>query len=556
MRSALFISLVGYLLIIGPNSTYGQPSLEIAPGEAIFDVFVNSIPVGLERTVLSKTTSGWRIRSSGQISAPIALQTDIFEVIYGDDWQPEELVLEGTRNGDFFSIQTTFDSGTATSVIRAGEQPVTRTDQVNSNAAILPDIVFTGYEAFAIHLSGLVAGDELPVFVTSRGQITARVNAVRRQQIRTVQKSLTAKIHSVTLIDIARQIEADIWTDDNDRLLRVSIPSFRFEIARQDIVSVSSQLTGNRLDKDEDVRVNASGFSLAATVTLPTDEGTSNGGRWPAIVLVSGLEPLDRNATLSGVPIFAHLAESLSQSGYLVVRYDKRGTGQSGGRPESARLSDYSEDLRELVRYLDDRDDVDRDRIVVVGHNEGGWISLMAAAQENKIAAVALLETPSTRGTDFVLEQQELELDRFSPNATDRHEKIELQSRINSAVVDEGPWDGIPDRLRAQADTPWFRSFLEFDPSEAIRRIRQPMLAIQGELDQQVLRYHANRIDEMVRAYRRTTIEVVYLEGINHLLVPAHTGNVDEYSALTDKRVTPRVAETITDWLTRALKKN
>jgi len=209
-----------------------------------------------------------------------------------------------------------------------------------------------------------------------------------------------------------------------------------------------------------------------------------------------------------------------------------------------------------LVRYLDDRDDVDRDRIVVVGHNEGGWISLMAAAQENKIAAVALLETPSTRGTDFVLEQQELELDRFSPNATDRHEKIELQSRINSAVVDEGPWDGIPDRLRAQADTPWFRSFLEFDPSEAIRRIRQPMLAIQGELDQQVLRYHANRIDEMVRAYRRTTIEVVYLEGINHLLVPAHTGNVDEYSALTDKRVTPRVAETITDWLTRALKKN
>jgi len=556
MRSTLFIPLAIYLSIVAPNNSYGQPPLEIVPGEAIFNVFVNSTPVGLERTVLSKTLSGWRISSSGQISAPVNLQTNVFAVTYDDEWKPEQLVLEGTRNGNSFSIQTTFNSGTATSMIRAGNQPTTRTDQINSNAAILPDIVFTGYESFAIHLSDLVAGDELPVFVASRGQITARVNAVRRQQIRTAQRSMTARIHSVTLMDVAQQIEADIWTDDNHRLLRVSIPSFRFEIARQDIVSVSSQLTGNRLDEDEDVRVNASGFSLAVTVTLPTDAGTTESGRWPAVVLVSGSEALDRNATLSGVPIFAHLAASLSKSGYLVVRYDKRGTGQSGGRPESARLSDYAEDLRDLVHFLDDRDDVDRDRIVVVGHNEGGWTSLLAAAQENKISAVALLETPSTRGADFVLEKQELELDRLSSNATDRHEKIELQSRINSAVLDDGPWDGIPDRLRTQADTPWFRSFLEFDPSETIRRIRQPMLVIQGELDQQVLPYHASRIDEMVRAYRRTTIEVVYLEGINHLLVPATTGSVDEYSVLIDQQVSPRVAETLINWLAGAAKKN
>ena len=70
-----------------------------------------------------------------------------------------------------------------------------------------------------------------------------------------------------------------------------------------------------------------------------------------------------------------------------MLRYDKRGVGQSGGRPEAATLADYAEDLRAAVRFLGGRKDVDRRRIAVVGYGEGGPVALIAASKEDRIAA-------------------------------------------------------------------------------------------------------------------------------------------------------------------------
>ena len=115
------------------------------------------------------------------------------------------------------------------------------------------------------------------------------------------------------------------------------------------------------------------GFGLAATVTVPVDRPRPVDG-WPAVLLVSGPGAPDRDGTLSGVPVLGQLASALADAGFLVARYDRRGTGRSGGRPESAGVEEYAEDARRMVRYLDDRDDVDRDRITVVGQAEGGWV--------------------------------------------------------------------------------------------------------------------------------------------------------------------------------------
>ena len=73
----------------------------------------------------------------------------------------------------------------------------------------------------------------------------------------------------------------------------------------------------------------------------------------------------------------------------MVLRYDKRGVGQSGGRAESAGLQDYAEDLRAAVKFLSERKDVDAKRIAIVGHSEGGLVAMLAAAKEKKIAGVA-----------------------------------------------------------------------------------------------------------------------------------------------------------------------
>ena len=234
---------------------------------------------------------------------------------------------------------------------------------------------------------------------------------------------------------------------------------------------------------------------------------------WPAVVLVPG-PSTDRDGTLAGVPIFAQLAAALSEAGQLVVRYDPRGVGQSGGRPESARMRDYAEDVRDLVRYLRDRRrDVDRDRIVAVGHDEGGWIALAAAARERRIGAVALLAVPGLPGEELTLERQRAELTRMAATPAERRERVELQRRLHAALLRDGPWDGIPDDVRRQADTDWFRSFLRFDPRDAIRRMRQPILVLHGELDRQVPAHHAERLVELVRDRGRSEVERVEAGG-------------------------------------------
>ena len=109
-------------------------------------------------------------------------------------------------------------------------------------------------------------------------------------------------------------------------------------------------------------------------------------------------------------------AGALADAGSMVVRYDKRGIGQSGGRAESASLNDYAEDVRAAIKMLENRKDVDLKRIAVVGHSEGGLVALIAASKEKKIAAVGLIATPGITGADIVLAQQQRLLNRMRTN--------------------------------------------------------------------------------------------------------------------------------------------
>jgi uncharacterized protein len=140
-----------------------------------------------------------------------------------------------------------------------------------------------------------------------------------------------------------------------------------------------------------------------------------------------------------------------------------------------------------------------------------------------------------------------------------REEKIALQEKINRAVITGTGWGDIPAAARRAADTPWFYSFLTFDPAKAIDDTRQPVLIVQGELDAQVLPHHADKLAAMARARDRqrlkTPVEVVKVPGVNHLLVPARTGEVSEYGSLgSEAAVSPQVTGAIANFLASVLK--
>jgi hypothetical protein len=262
---------------------------------------------------------------------------------------------------------------------------------------------------------------------------------------------------------------------------------------------------------------------------------------------------VDRDETVAGIPVFAQLANGLADAGFIVVRYDKRGVGQSGGRDESATIQDYADDVRAVVEFLRKRKDVDRDRVAVVGHSEGGLVALQAAAnaKSKRVTAVALLATPGTTGGELVLEQQRYLLDKLKLPDEEKQSRIDLQKRIQAAVVGGAGWEGIPEAYRKQADTLWFRSFLNFDPLKVAVRVEQPVLVVQAGLDRQVPapRHGQLLLDAAKGRKKQPDATLVTIDGANHLFVPAETGDIDEYALLQDKRVSPKVMDALVPWL-------
>jgi fermentation-respiration switch protein FrsA (DUF1100 family) len=132
----------------------------------------------------------------------------------------------------------------------------------------------------------------------------------------------------------------------------------------------------------------------------------------------------------------------------------------------------------------------------------------------------------------------------------ERQRRIDLQLKIHAAVVSGKGWDAIPATLRQQAETAWFRSFLLFDPAKVMPKVEEPIFVLQAGRDTQVPVRHGQRLVELGAARKnKGTTDLAIVDGINHLLVPAPTGDVSEYPTLTDKQVSPLVFEHVVRWL-------
>jgi pimeloyl-ACP methyl ester carboxylesterase len=529
-----------------------QPEGAAASPASKFNIYLRASQIGTEEASVIRTPEGWTIAGTGRIGAPLNVVTRRLEIKYDADWKPLELTLDASTREQPTTLHTVVTGGSARSEIVTNGSPSEKTDAIDPSAVLAPNPFFAPYEALAARLKTASAGSTIPLYTVPLGSVTATVGESTAEKLQTIDRIIDVRRTPVTMQSAGGPaLNVEVWGDENGRLLRLSVPAQSLEVVREDIASVATRRVAIAREGDEQVQVRANGFSLAGTVSKPRGAA---GTRLPAVVLVGGSGPTDRDETVAGIPIFGQLAGSLADAGFLVLRYDKRGVGQSGGRPESATLADYADDLRASVRYISDRRDVDRNRIAVVGHSEGGSVGMIAASKENRIRALVLVATIGVTGAELNMAQVTHALSRSSRSEAEKQSTIELQRRIQTAVLTGQGWDGIPPGLRRQAEIPWFHSFLSFDPAKPIQDIRQPILIVQGMLDTQVAPSNAERLEQLARGRKRATaVDVVKVPGVNHLLVPATTGEVDEYQTLPDKNVSPAVSGAIADWLRRTL---
>lgn len=521
------------------------PAPKPTPGSAEFTIFLNGKLLGREQVRLARSGTTWVLSGVGSMGTPQTATTR-FEAKYTADWHPIDSRLELTQGSRTLVVGTSYGGTTAINEITQNGNTTSKTDQISARAVVLPNSVYAPYEALAARLAGLEAGAELPVYSLPQTEIRVTVKAITPGKLEGPSGPIATRKYDLAMQNPGGPLEGTVVIDSDDRLLRLDYPAVGLSVVRSDLATVATRPQAVRNPTDTDVRIPAAGFALAGTITTPPEMGRL---KHPAVILVVGSGPVDRDENVYGIPIFAQLAGALAAKGFVVLRYDKRGVGQSGGRSERVTIQDYADDLVTAVKWLEKRDDVDKKRLAVLGHSEGGAVAMLAAGKEKKIKSLILVAAPGTTGAELILEQQRHVLDQMKVPEAERKEKIDLQTRIQAAVV-SGEWAFIPEDMRKQADSPWFRSLLMFDPAEAMKKVKQPILIIQGALDTQVRPHHADKLAELARARKKAPpVEVVHLPGVNHLLVRATTGEVSEYANLPEKTIVPDVAEKIAGWM-------
>lgn len=318
------------------------------------------------------------------------------------------------------------------------------------------------------------------------------------------------------------------------------------------------------LNKKHDVK-------LAGTLTSPEGEGP-----FPAVVLISGSGPQNRDEELLGHRPFLVLADYLTRRGIAVLRFDDRGTGKSTGEFSAATSEDFAEDVWAGVQFLQSRPECDTARIGLVGHSEGGLIAPMLATRRRGIAFIVLIAGSGVPGDEIIQAQQESiqraygvdearievsrKLNEQIAKVVKEEKDDELARSKSLAIISEWPEperagqtaESMKEDLESQLNvllSPWFRYFLAYDPRPALRAVDCPVLAVFGEKDCQVApKQNLHAVETALKQGGNEDFQVTELAGLNHLLQPCKTGLPDEY-AFIEETIATDALKLIGDWI-------
>ena len=307
------------------------------------------------------------------------------------------------------------------------------------------------------------------------------------------------------------------------------------------------------------------GHELVGTLVIP-DKAPPTG--LPAVLLVTGSGPQDRDEALMDHRPFYVLADRLARQGIASFRCDDRGVKASGGVFEEAITADFAHDAAAAFSVLQKQPEIDASRCGLLGHSEGSTVVAMVGAgeapgyeQEARPGFVVLLAGPGVPGHEVLREQMRQLLVSEGVDEAMVKRISEAQESLLDAAIEDADMDTLVARSRVLQDaqfelnglaetlgdsekeelarkgaaglkTPWMANFLVQDPRSTLRKLAMPVLAVNGTLDTQV--WHEQNLPEIEKAVRDGggRIEIMRIKGLNHLLQPARTGGVSEYQTI------------------------
>lgn len=511
-------------------------------------------------SALACVAAGATTRAAAAQAAPVT-----FIYLRGADTIATEVVTPG--------------DGVVKGVLSYRGQPRVEWEQLRTPLRLTLEAYAAGSPAGAPPLqvaSFVPRGDSMAIEIGARGAMRPQVIAAREGTVTLINNSL---LHSALLSQLAREtgrttmplllaqggqvIDATfaragdtttmtiagmslhiVWADGAPSEVRVPAQNLRAVRATAPVPAtppVSYDAPADAPYTAEHVSIyTPRGYTLAGTLTRP--KGVS--GPVPVVITISGSGPQDRDSRIPivrGYAPFRDIADTLGRRGIAVMRYDDRGVGESGGggaMRDTATSEDFADDVLSVVNYLRLRKDIDGSRVALAGHSEGGLIAPIAAVKDPRIRAVALLAGPAITGRK-VLEYQN-------------------ENGIRAANVSESQRDSLRRTVPAALDSlartnRWMRYFMTTDPLVTARRVKQPVLVLQGDTDMQVTPEQADTLAAAMRRAGNRSVTLRRFPATNHLFLADSSGSPTGYAMLKATKVRQEVLGALADWAVRTI---
>ena len=311
-------------------------------------------------------------------------------------------------------------------------------------------------------------------------------------------------------------------------------------------------------------------INLAGTLTLP-EKGT----KFPAVVMVTGSGAQNRDEEIMGHKPFFVIADYLTRNGIAVLRCDDRGTAASQGTHATATNEDFATDTEAMVNYLRSRKEINAKKIGIIGHSAGGIIAFIVAQKDPSIAFVVSLAGAGVRGDSLMLKQVELisksqgmpdaVWQGMKPSIRNRYAILqqtdktpeELQKELYADVTKTMSPEQLKDlntiqQLSAQISSmtsPWYLHFMRYDPAQDLKKLKCPVLALNGEKDIQVdAAMNLAAIQERITGNGNKNVTVKAYPNLNHLFQTCKKGTLAEYGQL-EETINPEVLKDIIEWI-------
>ena len=304
---------------------------------------------------------------------------------------------------------------------------------------------------------------------------------------------------------------------------------------------------------------------------------------FPTVVILSGTGKQDQDGNMAGHKEFKEIAEYLASKGIAVLRMDDRGTGNTTGVYETSTTGDFAEDALTAINYLKTRKEIDKAKIGLIGHSEGGAAMSIAASKSDDIKFLVSIAGLAMSGYNSLIKQNEDIVNASTLHDYDKKRSNDIDSLMFQTALKYADSADMEKKMNETYDAwkkkdsvyfaslhiefdhfrfpiysyvhmatgPWYRYFVKYNAEKVMSKIKVPILALNGDKDLMVsYKENLDNWKKYPAEGGNYDVTTYILPNLNHLFLPCQTCTIQEYAQIKSG-FSPEALKIIADWINK-----